>query len=219
MTIDGMKLGHTNSRMERKPAERKNGSAGGQNGPLRFALPPNSGRSTRAFVAAAMANVSVHTFAPQLDSALLSQGHMTETQKFHAENANNSEGACAGSAPLRRQQALLGCSFDSVVLRPPCSGSSASPPGPLIPPDPCSLGGFATKLRADGGMGAGHLVQRGVLLSLRSARARVARAPARVLAGGEMYARPERGTPAILPGATPPSEGNRQGALLQVSCL
>ena len=43
-------------------------------------------------------------------------------------------------------------------LRPPCNGSSASPPGPLIPPDPCSLRSFAAQLRAAGGMPAGSNV-------------------------------------------------------------
>lgn len=104
-----------------------------------------------------MANVSVHILAPRLDSALHAQRHRTETQKLHAENANNSDGACAGSAPLRRQQALLGCSFDSVVLRPPCNGSSASPPGPLIPPDPCSLRGFRHEAPRGWGNGRGVL--------------------------------------------------------------
>src|SRR5690606_30669987 len=38
------------------------------------------------------------------------------------------------------------------LLAPPCAGSSATPAGPAIPPDPCSLPADGRKLRADGGM-------------------------------------------------------------------
>lgn len=142
-----------------------------------------------------MANVSVHILAPRLDSALHAQRHRTETQKLHAENANNSDGACAGSAPLRRQQALLGCSFDSVVLRPPCNGSSASPPGPLIPPDPCSLRGF--RHEAPRGWGNGRGAPRTARCTLEFAlrtRSRCARSGAGARGGRDVCATGARNT-------------------------